>query len=442
MTSVVPKIAIVGAGPAGLTLARLLHVSGLKLEVTLLERDLSPASRREQGGTLDLHTHTGLAAIKKCGLWDEFQKHARYDGQEVILMDKNATELVHKRVTSTLQDRPEIDRVWLRKILLDAVPGCWINWGRKVRTVTDDGKVRLDVLAEGNGGEVKAEGAEEEGPFDLIVGADGAWSRVRQRLMPHVTPRYSGVSGYEVAIFEPTKTCPHVDKMVGQGMFIGLSDRKSLNAQRLGDGSIRVRSWSYCPETEAQETLNKLGKEGTREKILERFATWAPEMTEPFRHGDLDSLMHMTLYELPVGSKWDHQKGFTLIGDAASLTTPFSGEGVNKAMKDSLELAELIEKSQEPNDDLTLDEAVLRYEKLMFPRAEKLQAKTILYRDAMLGPNAPLGLFSDMLKTIAGDSPSFFVRLLGSAPVVALVYSYFWVYIQIGWAVRKFWRRT
>jgi 2-polyprenyl-6-methoxyphenol hydroxylase-like FAD-dependent oxidoreductase len=106
-----PKIAIIGAGPAGLTLARLLHVSNANVSVTLYERDASPSSRPDQGGTLDLHTDTGPAALRKCNLWDSFLKYARYDGQELVIADKNATEYVHLRGTSgekagAIRERP------------------------------------------------------------------------------------------------------------------------------------------------------------------------------------------------------------------------------------------------------------------------------------------------------------------------------------------------
>lgn len=426
-----PKIAIIGAGPAGLTLARLLHVSEVSVDLTLYDLDASPTSRPDRGGTLDLHADTGLAALRKCDLWDSFRKYARYDGQEFIIVDKNATELVHRRGGERAgpSDRPEIDRERLKEILLESVPEEWVRWGRHLREVTEDGMLRFD-------------GREQmEGPFDLIVGADGAWSKVRGRLNG-IEPAYSGVSGYETEIMEPARTCPHVDKMVGRGSIIGSSDAKFLNAQRMGNNSLKVRSWYACPEGEAKETLDKYGKKGTLEKILERYAGWAPEMTELFRQGDLDELKHWTLYELPVGYKWDHKQGFTLIGDAASLATPFSGEGVNKAMKDSLELAELIEKSQDPNDDLTLDQAVLLYEQLMFPRAEKVQARTMNNKQIAFGPEAPLGLMTGMLKMKAGESPSILVRMLGTAPVVAAVYGYFWIRAQIGWAVRRLWRRT
>lgn len=122
--------------------------------------------------------------------------------------------------------------------------------------------------------------------------------------------------------------------------------------------------------------------------------------------------------------------------------TPFGGEGVNKAMKDALELAQLIEKSQDANDDLTLDRAVLLYEQRMFPRAAKVQATTMLNKQNGLGPEAPLGIMTGLLKNLTSDSPSVFARMLGTAPVVAVVYGYFWIRKQVGWAVRCYWRRN
>ena len=447
-----PRIAIIGAGPAGLTLARLLHVSAsTSVSLTLYERDASPTSRADQGGTLDLHAETGLAALRRAGLWDVFCEYARPEGEELVMVDMNKTELVHVRGGGgggkNLKgeageageggfNRPEIDRKRLKEVLLESVPREWVRWGRRVREVSEEGMLRFEF-----------EGREEmEGPFDLVVGADGAWSKVRGRLDGGgLKVDYSGVSGYEMEILEPAKTCPRVDKMVGKGMYFGSSDRKFLNAQRMGDERIKVRSWYLCPEWEAKERLEKHGKKGTLEKILDRYKDWAPEMTELLRQGDLDTLRHWTLYELPVGSKWEHKKGFTLIGDAASLTTPFSGgEGVNTAMKDALELAELIEKSLDPNDgDIkTLDQAVLLYEQRMFPRAEKIQETAMENKRVMFGPDAPIGLMTRMLKMKVSESPSILVRMLGTAPVVAAVYAYFWILKQVGWAVRRFWRRT
>jgi 2-polyprenyl-6-methoxyphenol hydroxylase-like FAD-dependent oxidoreductase len=164
-------------------------------------------------------------------------------------------------------------------------------------------------------------------------------------------------------------------------------------------------------------------------------------MTEILRQADLETLRCWTCYELPVGCKWEHKKGFTLIGDASSLTAPFSAEGVNKAMKDALELAKLIGKSQDPNNELTLDQAVLEYEHLMFPRAGKLQVATMSNKQIMFISDTPATLISGMVKIKASESSSIFMKI-GTRPLVALAYCYFWIRIQIGWAVRRLWRRT
>lgn len=424
------SIAIIGAGPAGLTLARLLHLSKANIKVMVYELDTSEHSRTDQGGSLDLHTNTGLAAIKKCGLWEGFLQHARYAGDEKTIADKNATVLVHVggREGGTF-DRPEIDRKELRKVLLDSMPPGCVRWGMKLEKVNENGTLNFD-------------GVEEvEGPFDLVVGADGAWSKVRARLTD-VKPVYSGISGYEMAIPDPEKTCPHVLEMVGKGSYFTTSDAKFLNAQRVGDGSLRTRSWFRCPEGEAKEVLDKYGKKKTLEMVLERYSGWAPEVVEFLRQGDLATLTEWTLYELPVGKTWEHREGFTLIGDASSLATPFSGEGVNKAMEDAMELAQLIEKSLDVEEDLTLDHAVTLFEQALFFRSKRLQRKTMLNKENVFGPDAPIAIFTGLMKSVAEESSSVFVKVLGTAPVLALVHGILWTWIWIGWAVRKFWRRT
>jgi 2-polyprenyl-6-methoxyphenol hydroxylase-like FAD-dependent oxidoreductase len=117
-----------------------------------------------QGGSLDLHPSTGLAAIEAMGLWDEFQKHARYEGEELVFADKNGTELIHMKEAADIggfEARPEIDREKLKTILLESVNPEWICWGKHLQRVTEDG-----ILSFSDG--------TTEGPYDLIVGAEGA----------------------------------------------------------------------------------------------------------------------------------------------------------------------------------------------------------------------------------------------------------------------------
>ncbi|KAG9119873.1 hypothetical protein FRC07_004891, partial [Ceratobasidium sp. 392] len=161
------RIAIIGAGPAGLTLAKLLLTHSIVPHV--FERDLS-ADARPQGGTLDLHEHTGQQALRDAGLWDQFRKYARYDGQEAKMLTKDGKLLLQERGSKEgdQHTRPEIDRFDLRAILLQSLEPAVVRWGHALESVeqADDGTYALRF---GNG--------KVESGYDLVVGADGTWSR-------------------------------------------------------------------------------------------------------------------------------------------------------------------------------------------------------------------------------------------------------------------------
>lgn len=391
------SIAIVGAGPAGLTLARLLQVAEVDVAITIFEKDVSPTARFLQGGTLDLHTDTGLAALRKAGLWKEAHRHLRYDGEELSIADKNATVVLHKKEaptpkpeaeTSDANARPEIDREVLKDLLLHSVKPEWVKWGKTLQSIDPSSGMlifRDDTTA---------------GPFDLVVGADGAWSKVRQ-VLTDVRPQYSGICGFESRISDLDKNFPKISKMLGKGSYFAQSDHKSMTGQRMGDKSMKVAAWIMGEETYPADTLKAYGAdEGKlKEQILDHFKDWAPELREwvQVSHG----FRAWPLYELPVGEFWEHKMGYTMIGDAASLMTPFAGEGVNKAMKDALELAEAVEQALRSHSDV--DQAVKEYEVGMFPRAEKYQMHTMRNKKAMFGKNGPVDFLVAIVDMIAAE---------------------------------------
>lgn len=107
------SVAIVGGGPGGLTLARILQRNGINPKV--FERE-TVMNERSQGGSLDLHHESGLQALRDAGLMEEFLVHARFDGDTMRIQDKTGTVLFqYSKPTSEKPEddpysRPEIDR--------------------------------------------------------------------------------------------------------------------------------------------------------------------------------------------------------------------------------------------------------------------------------------------------------------------------------------------
>jgi len=196
-----PRIAIIGGGPAGLTAAVILHQHGYFVRV--YETDASRA-HRAQGGTLDLHEDKGQLALLRAGLLEEFKAIARYEDQESRNVDPFTGEVQEEEPQEDeALDRPEIDRGVLRDLLLSALPDEVLAWDHRLERVgaSEDG---CHALSFSNKQEVLA---------DIVIGADGAWSRARTALT-RTLPFYTGVTFLEDWIETPTQS---QSDLVGRG---------------------------------------------------------------------------------------------------------------------------------------------------------------------------------------------------------------------------------
>lgn len=339
------RVAIVGAGPGGLTLARILAVRGVAC--TVFELD-SHALARPQGGSLDLHAESGQHALREAGLHAEFTKLARYEDQGDALYDSTGKELF-RHADAGSDARPEIDRTQLRDLLLASLPADRLRWGSKVDTPEPLANGRVRVVGE---------------EFDLVVGADGAWSRVRP-LVSSTVPTYTGVTFVEVGIDDVDRLHPEVAALVPNGKVSIPGADRALIAQRSSGGHVRAYYMFLCPD--GGTGVDFSSTESARSTLLARFADWDPRFLCFARSGT--SFCPRPIVELPIGHRWEHRAGVTLLGDAAHVMSPFTGEGVNLAMHDAADLAAAL-------TGANWDQSVTDYEAHMFERAAESAAQS------------------------------------------------------------------
>jgi 2-polyprenyl-6-methoxyphenol hydroxylase-like FAD-dependent oxidoreductase len=348
------RIAIVGGGPGGLTLARILQRRGVV--ATVFERDHNP-HERPQGGTLDLHPESGQVAVHLAGLDEQFRAIARYEDQGMRRLNRAGQVLFEMKADEASGNRPETDRTELRQMLLDSLEPGVVRWGHSLYSVQqrNDGTYEL-VFGDGPDDVV--------GPFDLVIGADGAWSRVRPLVSP-AAPTYTGVTFIEFGLDDVDDKHAALAQLVGHGSMFAVAEGKGLIAQRNGHDHIRVyagmrieQGWDLANGFDATDPHK------ARAWLLDQFTGWDESLLALIRESD-DRFVSRPLFMLPVGHRWNFRSGITLLGDAAHLMSPFSGEGVNLAMTDAADLATAISTCD------TLDEAVHTYEQKMFARAEE-----------------------------------------------------------------------
>ncbi|SCO84172.1 related to tetracycline resistance protein from transposon Tn4351/Tn4400 [Fusarium oxysporum] len=358
-------IAIIGAGPSGLTLARLLEINNI--DYMVYERDESPEPKFiNQGGTLDIHASSGQVALKEARLFDEFKSIARWDASRVFMQNPSGTVTA---VFGDERDAPEIDRLQLRKLLLDSIPTDKIRWGHRVKSIERGDTASEHVISFVNSASASG--------FRAIVGADGAWSKVRP-LLTSAKPEYSGKVFIEGSISHNNPSYTAALEHAGPGNMLAMGQHKIMAIQQLSDRSYRFYMGMDAPEELYRRPLGHEDTEDIRQKFLsspEFFANWAPNLKEYLANAE-GPFHAWPLYRLPVSSVgWKRVPGPTLLGDAAHLATPLVGEGVNMAMLDALMLAKAIVKycKQAGGADIEegqLENALKEYEREMFVRGQ------------------------------------------------------------------------
>lgn len=379
------NIAIIGGGPGGLVLARLLQMQGVTVKV--YERDLDK-NVRQQGATLDLHNESGLKALQDAGLMEEFIKNYRPNADLLRIVDKKGDILTDQH--TILRDdtitfghvhfRPEIDRGPLRNILIDSLFPETIIWNSQF--------VNMEPAGDGwqisfkNGNTVFA---------DIVIGADGANSKIRP-YMTDIKPFYSGITVIEGLIHDSAEKAPEIHALVKEGKVFAFGNNQSIILSSKGDGSIAF----YFGFKAAESWAKTCGIDFTdQEQLLfwfkEEYRDWDGIWDGMITSAE-NSFIPRPQYCMPFDQNWKAGANITMLGDAAHLMPPYAGEGVNMAMLDALELSQCLF-NEDFND---LRTAIAFYEKQMQARAGEV-AMITMESTAMLHSDEAIPFMTDVL---------------------------------------------
>ncbi|HEY0255415.1 MAG TPA: NAD(P)/FAD-dependent oxidoreductase [Kofleriaceae bacterium] len=364
-------IAIVGAGPGGLVLARVLHIHGIPAAV--YEADASAAART-QGGMLDIHDYNGQLALKDAGLFEEFRRIIHEGGQASRMLDTHGQILLDQPDDGGSL-RPEVLRGDLRNLLLASLPAGTVRWGHKLESVRalGDGRHELQFTNEST---VTA---------NLVVGADGAWSKIRP-LVSTAIPAYAGTSFVETYSYDADRRHPATARLVGTGSAYALAPTEGIVAHR--EANDVLHTYVVLSRPQAWFSDIDFSSPAAKARVLEEFAGWAPELTALIADSDT-GLVLRPIHALPAGHRWDRVPGVTLLGDAAHLSPP-DGEGANLALFDGAELGKAI--AAYPED---LEAALVAYETAMFARSATaaIEARKV-FEICFHDPEAPQALLA------------------------------------------------
>jgi 2-polyprenyl-6-methoxyphenol hydroxylase-like FAD-dependent oxidoreductase len=350
------QIAIVGGGPGGLTLARLLQLKGANVKV--YERDFN-RNARLTGSPLDLHEQSGLAALQKAGLLEAFKKAFRPGADKTIITNERAEIFFSDHETKQEENfgqehfRPEIDRGPLRDLLLESLQPDTVLWDCHFTSMENQGAGWL--LHFKNGASVYA---------DLVIAADGARSKIRPYLT-NIRAQYSGITMLEINVPAAEGATPYLYRLLQGGKVMAFGNEKCLLGGQKGNGDLGFYASFKTAETwVADNGLDYADKAQLLSWFKETYSEWSSVWEALFENAALP-VVPRPVYYAPLEQNWEARSNLTLIGDAAHVMPPFAGEGANMAMLDALELSEYLTS----NSNNTLQEAISDYEVDMRKRA-------------------------------------------------------------------------
>lgn len=318
------RIAIIGAGIGGLTLAIDLQRKGLDVQIY----EQTPVLK-EVGAAVALSANATRFFEGRFGMAEQLgQKWAEIDG--LIFRDARTGEQI-ARLSSREEYRRRfsapytgIHRADLQAILFDALDPDSLHLSKRVEDIDDTGSSAVLRFADGDHAEA-----------DLVIGADGARSMTRRTLLGYDDARYSGCSAYR-GIVAP-ELMPSLPDPEAIQFWLGPGGH--LLHYPIGSGDQNFFLVKREPLPWADKAWVVPVEDGSQ---IEAFKDWAPPILEMISAVPVTE--RWALFYRPPLTHWS-QGRVTLLGDAAHATVPHHGQGANQSIEDAIVLSDLLSES-------------------------------------------------------------------------------------------------
>ena len=346
------SVAIVGAGLAGLTLGAALDRAGVDFQV------YEQAPRLAEVGAGVQLAPNATRLLHRLGLRDRLRTVAVMPQAIEMRRWDNGARLQRTPLGDACLSRfgapyYTVHRADLHSCLLSRIPAGRLRLGVRCVAVTQTaGAARLELS---DGTTVEA---------DLVVGADGIHSVVREHLVRD-RPRYSGQVIYRGLV--PAARVPHLLAEPRVLLWFGPDQHcvcYPVSAGRQVSFGATVRA--------SHQHWESWSAQGSVRDLAAAYAGWHEDVTRLIHAAD--TVGRWALHDRDALDRLSAGR-VAVVGDAAHPMLPFRAQGANQAIEDAVTLARCLTGAG-PADRAGTDAALRRYERLRLPRTNRIQQES------------------------------------------------------------------